>query len=183
MKALNFILGIIAFVVGIFCLVYPFDSFLALSLIVAIFLAIVGIGLIAVFFVGRKDRSMSPRKPALGVVGLVLGIALVLIGILSLVIPSMDEMLDMLILIVFAVWMIVMGIVSIFEGSSMCRQDAGYGILWIVIGAICVIAGIYGLLHIVLFEEALGYVLGALMMLFGLEMICCTATDPDFRTQ
>ncbi|MCC8141402.1 MAG: DUF308 domain-containing protein [Lachnospiraceae bacterium] len=184
MRPIYVVLGILSFVCGILCLTNPFESFITIGWLVAIFLLLVGVFFIIMFFQSRQNAQSNfivPNKPAVGVAGLIFGVLLIVVAILSLVIPSMEEAMDLVILIVFSVWMVVNGFISIFTGVSIRKQSDSGWVFWIVFGVIVVIAGIYGLLHLAIFSEALGLVLGFLLLLYGLELICSAWADPDIN--
>ncbi len=179
MKILYFIFGILSFVVGIVCLVNPFNSMMLLGLLVAVFLLLVGLFFIMIYFMARNSQHISPTKPAIGVAGLLFGIALVVLSVLSLAVSRMQDFMDMVILIIFAVWMIINGILSVFTAFQIRKQDEkGWGITCLI-GVIVTAAGLYGLIHMVIFQESLGIVLGILLLLYGVSLICSAFTDPD----
>ncbi len=178
MRAFYVMFGILSFIVGILCLINPFSSFLAIGIIVAVFLLLVGIYFIMSFFMNRSNPVYAMNKPAIGVAGLLLGIAMVVIAILSLAVPNIEDALDMVILILFAVWMIFNGIMAIFNGVTLGRQSQPGGPIMIVVGVIITAAGAYGLVHMVLFSETLGLMLGILLLIYGMDLIFSAFADP-----
>ncbi len=179
MKPLYVIFGILSFAVGVLCMMNPFSSFMAIGIFVAVFLMLVGLLFIMVYFMGRKDRYVSPNKPSIGFAGVFFGIAMIVIAVLSLISPTMQEILDMIILIVVAAWMIMSGFFSIYTASALKKQDRPGQTMAIVFGILMIILGIYGLFHMVIFGQALGLVLGFELVLFGFYLIFSAFIDPD----
>ncbi len=179
MKMLYIIFGILSFVVGIVCLVNPFDSMMMNGLLIAAFLLLVGLFFILVYFMARNSHPISPVKPAIGVAGLLFGIAVVLLSILSIAVSRMQGALEMIVLIVFAVWMIMNGILTVFTSFHIRKQDGDKWGITCLVGVIVTAAGLYGLVHLVIFGEALAIVLGILLLLYGVSLICSAFTDPD----
>ncbi len=179
MKILYIIFGILSFVVGIVFLINPFDSMMLMGMLLSIFLLLVGLFFILIYFMARDSQRISPTKPAIGVAGLLFGIALILLSVLAMAVSRMQGALEMIILIIFAVWMIFNGILSVFISFQVRKQDEkGWGITCLV-GIIVTAAGLYGLVHMVIFGEALMIVLGILLLLYGVSLICSAFTDPD----
>ncbi len=179
MKILYFIFGILSFAVGIVCLIDPFGSMMIDGLFIAVFLLLDGLFFIAVYFMARKSHPISPVKPAIGVAGLLFGIALVLLSVLSLAVQRMQGSLEMIILVVFAVWMIMNGILSVFTSLQVRKNDGKRWGAMCLIGVIVTAAGLYGLVHLVIFGEALEIVVGILLLLYGVSLISSAFTDPD----
>ncbi len=179
MKILYFVFGILSFALGILCLANPFDSMMLMGMLVAVFLLLVGLFFVMVYFMARNSQHISPTKPAIGVAGLLFGIALIVLSVLAMAVSRMQGALEMIILIIFAVWMIMNGILQIFTSFQIRKQDEkGWGITCIF-GIVVTAAGLYGLVHLVIFGEMLVLVLGILVLLYGVSLICSAFTDPD----
>ncbi len=179
MKPFYTIMGILSFLVGILCVFDLFSGTATISILLAVFLLLVGFFYIMMFVMIRENRLLSMYKPAIGVAGLLLGIALLVIAVLSIALPNLAEMLELVTLVVIAFWMIINGIVSIFSGMNYQKQDQRGGTLLVVLGVILTVAGIYGLLHMVIFGERLTFVTGILLLLFGVNLLCGMYTDPN----
>lgn len=86
-----------------------------------------------------------------GVFGLVVGIAAAVVSILAIFVPSIQAVLDLIILIIFAIWMILDGVSSIAESFAMKKASTSKSwILALVLGIIMLIFGIYGICHLIL---------------------------------
>ncbi len=179
MRPFYVIMGILSFLVGILCMVNPFEGMAVLGILIAVFLLLVGFFFIMMFVMVRENRVLSMDKPAIGVAGLLLGIALIVIAVLSIALPNLGDMLELVILVVVAFWMIINGIVSIFSGMNRRRQDQRGSTLLVVLGVILTVVGIYGLLHMVIFREWMIFVTGVLLLVFGVDLLCGLYTDPN----
>ncbi len=179
MKPFYAIMGILSFLVGILCVFDLFAGTATISILLAVFLLLVGFFYIMMFVMIRENRVLSMYKPAIGVAGLLLGIALLVIAVLSIALPNLAEMLQLVTLVVIAFWMIINGIVSVFSGMNYQKKDQRGGTLLVVLGVILTVAGIYGLLHMVIFGERLTFVTGILLLLFGVNLLCGMYTDPN----
>lgn len=92
--------------------IYPGLTFLNIGWIVTIILGLWGISSIVSYATSRNDGN-NKEKALMGTLGLIAGIAAAVVSALAMFMPGIRVMFDILILAIFAVWLIVDGISSI----------------------------------------------------------------------
>lgn len=127
MKIFNSIIGVLSILSGVYCIFYPGLTFINSGWIVAVLLGVWGVFSIIDYAVNRKKAQKTKSEAAMGIVGLVVGILAAVISILALVTPAVRAVLDITILGVFAGWLIIDGISSIF---SAIRAKGMGATLW-----------------------------------------------------
>lgn len=113
MKAFNCIFGIFSVIGAIYCIFYPGMTFLNSGWIAAVLLGVWGICSIFDFSRNRCKGNKSKSEAVMGVLGLVAGIAAAVISVLAMFMPGIRLIFDIIMLCVFAGWLIVSGISSI----------------------------------------------------------------------
>ncbi len=172
MKVFNCILGVFSIIGAIYCIFYPGITFLNSGWIVSVLLGVWGICAIFDYVSNRKNNENSKSKVALGILGLICGIAAAVLSILAIFIPAIYLMLDMIILYLFSFWLIVSGISSIIASVQMKKvADSAIWILTLIWGILVLIAGIYGVFHMIFLAQMLGILMGVLLITYGVRLI------------
>jgi len=171
MKALNCIFGIFSVIAAILFFFHPGISFLNTGWIVAALLGAWGICAILNFVSNRKKGEESPGEAVMGVLGLVAGIASAAVSVLALFSPRIRITLDIIVLYVFAGWLIVNGIGSIAASYKVKKEGFKGWIFTMILGIVVLIAGIYGIFHLISASQTMGYMIGILLMTYGIRMI------------
>lgn len=171
MKIFNCILGVFAIFASIYCIFFPGVTFLDSGWIVAVLLGVWGICAIFDYATNRKKDNKSKSEAAMGTLGLVAGIAAAVFSVLTLFIPAMRAMLDIIILGMFTFWLIVSGISSVAVSFSIKKTGSKKWILTLILGILVIIAGFYGIFHMIFIAQTLGILIGMLLMTYGFRLI------------
>lgn len=171
MKIFNCILGIFAVFASVYCIFYPGITFLNSGWIVTVLLGAWGICAIFDYATNRKDGEKSKSEAAMGTLGLIAGIAAAVFSVLALFLPGIRAMLDVIILCMFAAWLIISGISSIAISFKIKKTGSKRWILSLILGIIVLLAGIYGIFHLVFVAETIGLLIGMLLMTYGLRLV------------
>lgn len=181
MKVINGIIGVLSILGAIYCLFFPGLSFLNAGWVITTILGIFGICSIIFYFTKKKIYKHLMIEGIHGVFGLVVGIAAAVVSILAIFVPSIQLALDVIILIIFAIWMIVDGISSIAEAFVMKKVSTSKSwILALVLGIIMLILGIYGICHLVFVARAIGIMIGIMLMSYGIKLIASLFEKDDY---
>lgn len=171
MKAVNCIFGIISVLAAIGYFIHPGITFLNTGWIVAALLGAWGICAILNFVSNRKKGGQSMGEAVMGVLGLVAGIASAVVSVLALFSPRIRITLDVIVLYVFAGWLIVSGIGSIARSWKAKKEGANTWIFTMILGIAVLLAGVYGIFHLISASQTMGYLIGMLLMAYGVRMI------------
>lgn len=172
MKVINGIIGVLSVIGSIYCIFFPGMTFINSGWIITVILGIFGICSIIFYFTKRKSGNGTKVEGVEGVLGLVVGIAAAVVSILALCMPKIQIILDIIILIIFAIWLIVDGISSIAEAIAIQKSSkSNIWILPLVLGLIVLIMGIYGIYHLVFVAQAIGFMIGIMLMTYGIKQI------------
>ena len=147
MKVFNCILGILTVLASIYCIFYPGLTFLNIGWIVTIILGL------------------------WGTLGLIAGIAAAVVSALAMFMPGIRVMFDILILAIFAVWLIVDGISSIATSFKVKKSGSSVWVLPLICGVLVLLAGIYGIFNLIFTAQTLGLFMGILLMTYGIRLI------------
>lgn len=107
----------------------------------------------------------------MGVLGLVAGIAAAVVSILALFIPSIRMLLDIIILSIFAGWLIISGITSAAVSFKTRKAGSKRWVLTLVCGILVLLAGIYGVFHLIFVAQTIGILIGILLMIYGIRLV------------
>lgn len=159
MKVLSIILGILLTICGVVCLFNPGATFLATGYVFAIMLFVYGIGgIIAVIAKQIRPAFLWAAIPAL------------IIGIVSLFLPSDASTIHVIMLYLLAFWFIIQGIISIYT-SVRSRFFNHTWVLGLILGIIAIFLGIYTAVHPMVGVFALGILVGIFLIEAGINMI------------
>lgn len=173
MKTFNCILGVFSILGAIYCMFFPGATFLSSGIIVAILLGVLGVCSIFEYITNRERKNEEGRKAlaANGVIELVFGIGAAVMCVLSLFIPWVRGMLDIIILLLFVFWLIYTGIAGIFGAVAQKKLGVKMWVFTLVISIILVITGLYGVSHLVYTAFAIGYMIGIELMVYGIRLV------------
>ncbi len=177
MKIFNCILGIFAVLASIYCIFYPGITFLNSGWIVTVLLGAWGICAIFDYATNHKKEEKSKGEAAMGTLGLVAGIAAAVISVLALFIPGLRAVFDIIILSMFAVWLIISGISSVAASFSIKKTGSKRWIISLILGIIVLLGGIYGIFHMFFVAQTIGILIGMLLMVYGIRLILSVFED------
>ena len=172
MKVFNCIFGVFAFLGAIYCIAFPGLTFINSGWLVSILLGVWGICAIFDYATNKNNPENSKATGAMGAVGLVAGIGAAVISVLAVFTPSIQVLLDMTILCLFAGWLVISGITS----TAVALKAKGLGgkgwILSLVLGILVLLSGVYGFFHLIFMAQTIGILSGMLLMVYGFRLIC-----------
>lgn len=171
MKVFNCILGIFTILASIYCILYPGITFLNSGWIVTILLGAWGICAIFDYAKNHSNGEKPKGEAAMGTLGLVMGIAAAVFSVLALFLPGIRAMLDIIILCMFAGWLIVSGINSIAVSFAIKKSGSNRWILSLILGILVLIGGIYGIFHMLFVAQTIGILIGMLLMTYGFRLV------------
>ena len=172
MKVINGIVGVLSIFGAIYCLFFPGLSFINIGWVITTILGIFGICSIIFYFTKKKMYENLMIEGVHGAFGLVVGIAAAVVSMLAIFVPSIQAVLDLIILIIFAIWMILDGVSSIAESFAMKKASTSKSwILALVLGIIMLIFGIYGICHLIFVARFMGITMGIMLMSYGIKLI------------
>ena len=164
MKAFNIILGVYAVFNSLYCIFWPEESVLGIGWIIAILLALWGISSIAEYIITKKS---SKGLGANGGIGLGLGIAAMVISILSMSSEVLGSVFTIVVIICLALGIIVLGVSELIEGSKI-RKEGGKSGGMTAAGVIHLLAGAFGLLSIAFMSESAPLAVGIMLLIIGI---------------
>lgn len=164
MTVLSIIMGVLLMMGGFYFLFTPGITFLSMWMIVGILLVIEGITEIGRFGVRKKTGKSSALDLVTGIMALVLGLVVLFNRFASVIV-------DVVLIYIFAVWIIVRGGMQI--GGSMTLKKLGLSSwVWVLIaGILSIVIGIYGLFHPRLMAIAIGWLFGFIIIMEGINLI------------
>ena len=172
MKVINGIVGVLSIFGAIYCLFFPGLSFINIGWVITTILGIFGICSIIFYFTKKKMYENLMIEGVHGAFGLVVGIAAAVVSMLAIFVPSIQAVLDLIILIIFAIWMLLDGVSSIAESFAMKKASTSKSwILALVLGIIMLIVGIYGICPLIFVARFIGITMGIMLMSYGIKII------------
>ena len=172
MKVINGIVGVLSIFGAIYCLFFPGLSFINIGWVITTILGIFGICSIIFYFTKKKMYENLMIEGVHGAFGLVVGIAAAVVSMLAIFVPGIQAVLDLIILIIFIIWMILDGVSSIAESFAMKKASTSKSwILALVLGIIMLIFGIYGICHLIFVARFIGITMGIMLMSYGIKLI------------
>lgn len=173
MKVFNCILGVFAIFGAFYCILWPGVTFLNTGWIVTVLLGVWGICAIFDYFSKPKDNERPKNNAAMGVLGLIGGIAAAVISILALFMPRISIMVDVIMLYFLVCWFIISGIISIVGAVKISKVSQSKGwIFTLIMGILILLAGIYGIFHMFIMAQTAGLLIGIMLMTYGVRLIC-----------
>lgn len=171
MKVLNCIFGILAIIGAIYSIFYPGITFLNSGWLVAVLLGVWGICAIFDYVSKRKNKNKSKSEAVIGFLSLIGGIAAAVISVLALFMPSVRIILDIVILYMLSGWFIISGIDSVIVSFNAKKSGSKIWILTMICGILILLSGIYGIFHLIFVAQAIGFIIGVFLMVYGVRLI------------
>lgn len=171
MKIFNFIFGIFSIIAAVYCIFYPGVTFLNSGWIVSVLLGIWGICSIFAYTSSHGKQNKSKSEAVMGILGLVGGISAAIVSVSAIFIPSVRVLLDIIIICVFSSWLIISGITSVISSFKAKASGCKSWIITLICGILIVIAGIYGIFHLIFAAQTIGIIIGILLMVYGIRLI------------
>ena len=158
LKYLTLITGVLTLLLGVYTLVRPMRTFLAIGWILGILLFVNGIELVIL--------SLSKEKKEIGA-GVLEGLA----GIILLFSGIQRFITDVMAAYMVGAIILIYGIFQIAVGTKVYKTSKGKGILSIVCGVLSVIVSIISFTHPILTMISAGYMIAFSVLMQGINMI------------
>ena len=173
MKTFNCILGGFSILGAVYCMFFHGATFLSSGLVVAILLGMMGVCSIFEFATNKEAKNTEDRKKlaANGVVSLIFGIGAAVVSLCAIFFPAVRAMLDIMILIMFVLWLIYAGIAGIFSSVAIKKLGSKMWVFSLIMNILLIVTGLYGATHLVYAAFAIGYMIGAALMVYGVRLI------------
>ncbi|MBQ3068664.1 MAG: DUF308 domain-containing protein [Clostridia bacterium] len=171
MKVLNAIVGVLALIASIYTFAFPGVTFLKTGWFVTILLCVWGA---CALFTALSDKKDANSKQTLGsaILALLGGVGTALLTTLSIFHPGLSLILDIVVVDIFAVWLMLSGISGALSAVKILKPTGNsLWILSLILGVLTAIAGLYGIFHLILMAQTIGILLGVLMMLYGVRLL------------
>lgn len=172
MKVFNCIFGVFAIFGAIYSIAFPGLTFINSGWLVTILLGVWGICAIFDYATNKNNPEKSKTTGAMGALGLVAGIGAAVVSVLSVFMPSIQILLDITILCVFAGWLVVSGITSTVIAVKAKGLGGKGWIFSLILGILVLLSGIYGFFHLIFMAQTIGILIGFLLMVYGFRLIC-----------
>ena len=172
MKVFNCIFGVFAFFGAIYSIAFPGLTFINSGWLVSILLGVWGICAIFEYATNRKNPDSSKATGAMGALGLVAGIGAAVVSVLSAFMPSVQLLLDVTILCLFAGWLVISGITSTLVALKAKSLGGKGWVLSLLLGILVLLSGVYGFFHLIFMAQTIGILIGMLLMVYGFRLIC-----------
>lgn len=159
MRIFSIIFGILLVIFGITCIWTPVATSIDLSILLIIMAGVYGIiGIIG----GIVDKHYG--------IGFVFSIISLVFALVMLFVPYMFAFTNVVVLSVFACWIVVMGVISIVSALQISKvTESKMWILKAIVGLIAVGLGIYAFLHPMIFGLSIAWVIGVIVGVLFME--------------
>lgn len=149
--------GVFALILGLILIAYPVKTQVVITLVIGLFALIEGLLVSLLAIINHKKFEHWGLLLIRGIFGILLGLVLFAWPGLSLAV----------ILFLTSLWLLVVGIVLIFEAVSLRKEDVGE---WLIaaLGLILILFGIFIMSNPQLSLSILGVVMGLMMLLNGI---------------
>lgn len=175
MKIFNSILGVFSILGAVYCIFYPGVTFLNSGWIIAMLLGVKGI--CSIFEYASGSNKDNKALMANGVIGLIMGILAAIVAILAIFVPQIVAIFDIIILIMFTIWLVYSGTASIFRAVALKKQGKKIWIFTLIMGIIVAVTGVYAAVHWLMAAYMLGTVIGISLMIYGFRLIASIFED------
>ncbi len=174
MKALQVIIGILAMIAGVFCFCRPDFSILFVGFIVTVILLIAGIVGVIGYAKGRSDAKKGKfNEAAPGVGSLIFGIIALIFSLIALFSEDLRISIGLIIVIVFAVWLVVQGIRTIIMSCKMKNEsDNGGWVAGLILGILLTLVAILAATNFFVSLFAYSFMLGIMLITLGINLMC-----------
>lgn len=173
MKTFNCILGVFSILGAVYCILFPGITFLNAGWVVAILLGVYGICSIFEYFSNpaRKEKKNNGGLIADGVIGLIIGIGSAVLSGLALFNTGVRVTLDLIILIIFACWLIYSGVTNIIGAVVLKKYGGKMWVITLILGILVILTGLYGATHLLFTAFSVGYIIGLELLIYGIRLI------------
>ena len=172
MKVFNIIMGVVSVLGAIYCIFFPGISFLHAGWIMTLLMGGWGICAIFEFAQNKKKPNKSGTEIAMGVISLIMGISAAVVSIVGIFVPAVRLIVDVTILWMLIGWFLFVGIGSIFAAVGAKKMGVKGWWFTLVLGILTILGSVYGMFHLVVFAQAIGLGIGALLMVYGVRLFC-----------
>jgi len=160
-KWIGVILGVLMVILGFYGTFHPVRFFASLGWVIGLTVLCAGFDGLGAWFAGRKTKTASGWD-------LVLAVLSVVFGIVLLCNVWMRIMTDEMLLVMFGVWIMLYGVISIY--NALKNKPRLWGLL-AVLGAVLIILGIVSLAHPLITALSIGLCVALNFIFQGFNMI------------
>ena len=183
MKIFNCILGVFSILGAVYCMFFPGVTFLNAGWLVTILLGVYGLCSIFTYFSNpaRKEKKNNTGLVANGVIGLIMGIGAAVVSILAMFNTGIHLSLDIIMLLMFAFWLVYSGIASV---AAAIKQKKLGGKMWgltLALGIAVILTGIYSVSHLLFAAMSIGYMIGIELMIYGVRLVMSVFENNESR--
>lgn len=173
MKVFNVIIGIFAIFASVYCIWFPGVFFLQTGWLVTILLGAWGAcALFEAIFKHSTKSKEGKWNVSSAVLAVLAGIAAAVVSLITIFMPGLSVMLDLIVVSIFVCWLIIDGIGSIVMSTTVGRKSGSKKWIWtLILGILILITGLYGIFHLVAMAQTIGLLLGMLLMLYGVRLV------------
>ncbi len=164
MRASTIVLGILAIIFGLACILYPTVAFTSIGWVLAIVLFVIGINLIGDYISARKNSMVSGWDLFSGIVTVILAVAICSNGFISLIT-------EMLIVYAFCAWIVISGFLRIFASIHLKYMGARRWPAGFIFGMLNVLLGALIMFYPAFAGMAIGIIIGIAIVLQGIGLI------------
>lgn len=164
MKIFTIIMGILLILGGISCVFMPGITFLSIAWILGICFLVMGVNICIAYFHERKKEESS-------IWDLVSGGLTILFGVLLLTNVYAKFLTEAMIIYGFVFWLLATGGMRIAASIQLKRAGVKYWIWMFLVGALTIIIGVYALFHPGVTARALGYLIGIVVIIQGINLL------------
>lgn len=172
MKLFNCILGVFVLFASVYCIFYPGMTFLNLGWVVAILLTCWGACALFESLVSRGEKKYGKRTLVKGIIALLLGITAFAGAILADVNVALTASVKIVLTYVFLFWLVVSGGINV--GNAINSEDKKTSRRWIfrlILGAVSILVGIYGVCHALFAAATLSVAMGIVLAVYGIRLL------------
>lgn len=169
MKVFNCIMGIFSLFAAFYCFMYPgVSTLMTAGWIVTCLLGVIGFCGIFEYIRNKKDKKQMFN----GTISLILAICAAVISIIAMFKVSLRATFDLVIIVLFALWLVISGVDSVVNSFKMKKNGQKIWWLSLILGIIVIIMGMYAGTHLIYATMSLGYVMGFGLTFYGIKLIC-----------
>lgn len=169
MKVFNCIMGIFSLFAAFYCFAYPgVSALMTVGWIVTVLLGV--IGFCGIF---ESVRGVEGKKNLTNsIIALILAIAAAVMSIVGMVDVSLRATFDLVIVVMFALFIIAAGIDSIINCVKQKKSSEKTWWVTMIWGILLIIMGLYASTHLIYATMTLGYLMGFALCTYGIRLIC-----------
>ncbi|HIW21297.1 MAG TPA: DUF308 domain-containing protein [Candidatus Dorea intestinavium] len=176
MKLLTIIMGILLILGGIACIFMPGITFLNIAWILGICFLIIGVHIILAYFRNKERLNAS-------IWDLISGGLTVIFGVLLLTNIYAKFLTEAMIIYGFVIWLLATGAMRIIASLALKRNEFSHWIWMFLVGVLTLIIGLYALFHPQVTARVLGYLIGILVMIQGVNLLSFGLAIKIVKTQ